>query len=382
MLFPSYSGTLWWYSNKSRIYETHTFSIRLEKSNFITEEVNGFFSLFWGVEKFQQKKGGQSSSSCLSDSTESGKDLEEEKPHSDYTVAQKAPYETKWKRNQCAVFRVRLKEAQNQGLEFWQTKSFAVMTYFTIPGDCIDSVTVQDGDRVLFERLATPRPAPKVTLKRNWQSQQQQQQQQPQQPISHTDPWCRYSTSLTVLSHVFCPHLPLHRPDLHNPQRPWQGVAETSQAHPLAGVGLAEWLIQLQAHEVTLWKMIQAPTLYSQNQMTAAQVMDVIARQPDCDGQATDAVSAYTQAKMEDAPRLLRIPKSQCPDFLDTSSTTLMAEVSGRHWRSSGSSWTKFIRTPTRWTIVGKTVRGSSVGTWMGKSTDCLYIIYIIKCRS
>ena len=37
-------------------------------------------------------------------------------------------------------------------------------------------------------------------------------------------------------------------------------------------------------------------------------VMDVIARLPDCDGQAADAVSAHTQAKMEDAPRLLRIP--------------------------------------------------------------------------
>ena len=60
------------------------------------------------------------------------------------------------------------------------------MTYFTIRGDCIDRMTAQNGDRVLFERLATPRPAPKVTLKRNWQS-QQQQKQQPQQPISHTD---------------------------------------------------------------------------------------------------------------------------------------------------------------------------------------------------
>ena len=38
--------------------------------------------------------------------------------------------------------------------------------------------------------------------------------------------------------------------------------------------------------------------------------MDVIARLPDCDGQAADAVSAYTQVKLEDAPRLLKIPKS------------------------------------------------------------------------
>ena len=33
----------------------------------------------------------------------------------------------------------------------------------------------------------------------------------------------------------------------------------------------------------------------SASQMTAAKVMDVIARLPDCDGQAADTVSAYTQ---------------------------------------------------------------------------------------
>ena len=48
--------------------------------------------------------------------------------------------------------------------------------------------------------------------------------------------------------------------------------------------------------------------------MTTAKVMDVIARLPVCDGQATDAVSAYTQEQLEDAPRLLKIPESECPD--------------------------------------------------------------------
>ena len=44
--FPSYSVTFSWYSKKSRIDEKHTYSLRFEKSTFITEEV----SLFWGVE--------------------------------------------------------------------------------------------------------------------------------------------------------------------------------------------------------------------------------------------------------------------------------------------------------------------------------------------
>ena len=49
--------------------------------------------------------------------------------------------------------------------------------------------------------------------------------------------------------------------------------------------------------------------------MTAAKIMDIISRLPGCDGQAADAVSAYTQVKMEDAPKLLKIPKSECPDI-------------------------------------------------------------------
>ena len=60
----------------------------------------------------------------------------------------------------------------------------------------------------------------------------------------------------------------------------------------------------------------------SASQMSAAEVMDVSARLPDCDGQAADAVSAYTQVKMEDAPRLLRIPKVRMSKLMDTSSTT------------------------------------------------------------
>ena len=48
----------------------------------------------------------------------------------------------------------------------------------------------------------------------------------------------------------------------------------------------------------------------SASQMTAAKIMDIISRLPGCDGQAADAVSAYTQVKMEDAHKLLKIPKS------------------------------------------------------------------------
>ena len=53
----------------------------------------------------------------------------------------------------------------------------------------------------------------------------------------------------------------------------------------------------------------------SASQMTAAKVMDIISRLPGCDGQAADAVSAYPQVKMEEAHKLMKIPKSECPDI-------------------------------------------------------------------
>ena len=95
-----------------------------------------------------------------------GKDPEEESRNFDYNVPQKQYYEAHRKRNQDAVFLIKdCSRAQDQGLRFWQTKSFAIITHTTGPGDCIDRVTSQNGNRVLFERLATPRPPPKVTLK-------------------------------------------------------------------------------------------------------------------------------------------------------------------------------------------------------------------------
>ena len=51
------------------------------------------------------------------------------------------------------------------------------------------------------------------------------------------------------------------------------------------------------------------------SQMTAAEVMDVMATLPGCAGQAADAVSAYTHVKMEDAPSLLKIQSQSVQIF-------------------------------------------------------------------
>ena len=53
----------------------------------------------------------------------------------------------------------------------------------------------------------------------------------------------------------------------------------------------------------------------SASQLTAAKIMDIISRLLGCAGQAADAVSAHTQVKMKDASKLLKIPKSECPDI-------------------------------------------------------------------
>ena len=84
----------------------------------------------------------------------------------------------------------------------------------------------------------------------------------------------------------------------------------------------------------------------SASQMTAARVMDVIARPLDCTGQTADAVSANTQVKMEDAPKLLKITKSDCPE--------IWTRLPRHKWLKSWSNivdplvlQTKFVRTRT-----------------------------------
>ena len=104
--------------------------------------------------------------------------------------------------------------------------------------------------------------------------------------------------------------------------------------------------------------------------MTAAKVMDIISRQPGCAGQAVDAVSSYTQVKMEDAPKLLKIPKSECPD--------IWIRPPRHKWPKSWSSMedtvvplernlsvrSSFVRT-----IVGKAIREISIEIRLGKSS-------------
>ena len=68
----------------------------------------------------------------------------------------------------------------------------------------------------------------------------------------------------------------------------------------------------------------------SASQMTAAKVMDIISRPPGCAGQAADAASACTKVRMEEAHKLSKNPKSDCPD--------IWIRLSRHKWPNSWSS--------------------------------------------
>ena len=54
----------------------------------------------------------------------------------------------------------------------------------------------------------------------------------------------------------------------------------------------------------------------SASHTTAAIVLDVTCRLPGCAGQTSDAVSAYTQVQMEDAPKLKGLRPPECPTWI------------------------------------------------------------------
>ena len=97
----------------------------------------------------------------------------------------------------------------------------------------------------------------------------------------------------------------------------------------------------------------------SASQMTAAKIMDIISRLPGCDGPAADAVSAYTQVKMEDAHKLLKIPKSECPDIWIRLPRHKMDEIMVQYGRPSRSSLAKSVRSSFGRTIMRGNLRKS-----------------------
>ena len=87
----------------------------------------------------------------------------------DFKKARKLHYQIHWRLEQRgAVYLVHLRSAQNAGLEFRQTGSNAIITYQSVPKECVVKVVSESGKREMFARQLTPREGPKVTLREKW----------------------------------------------------------------------------------------------------------------------------------------------------------------------------------------------------------------------
>ena len=114
----------------------------------------------------------------------------------------------------------------------------------------------------------------------------------------------------------------------------------------------------------------------SASQMAAAKIMDVIARLPGCAGQATDAVSAYTQAKLEDAPRLLKSLKSECPDVWIRLARHKLPKSRDKIEDPVVPLERNFSRSSISQIAMGKTIRRSFIGTWVGENSELgIYVL-------
>ena len=163
-LFSNNSRTHWWNNNCTRIDGARHDSLRLER---VCASQGCSFKINSILENGLNAGGKQQGGTYREKSSE-------EAPSDDFTIPRKVHYHRSWKHDQDAVHWVKLSRAQDQGLRFWQTKSSAIIVRNPLLTDCICGAISQSGDRTLFERLSTARPAPKVTLGSNWQSQQQQ----------------------------------------------------------------------------------------------------------------------------------------------------------------------------------------------------------------
>ena len=125
--------------------------------------------------------------------------------------------------------------------------------------------------------------------------------------------------------------------------------------------------------------------------MTAAKIMDIISMLSGCDGRAADAVLAYTQVKMEDAHKLLKIPKSECPD--------IWIRLPRHKWPKSWSSMEDPVVPLERNLyghplagLMGKAILEHPIETWLGENSklgmslcslwDRILLIRVCGCHS
>ena len=95
-------------------------------------------------------------------------DTNEAKLITDFNKARKVHYQIHWRPEQDAVYWVLSRSAQNAGLEFWHTGSNAIVTYQSVPKECVVKIASESAKREMFARQLMPQEGPKVTLRDKW----------------------------------------------------------------------------------------------------------------------------------------------------------------------------------------------------------------------
>ena len=95
-------------------------------------------------------------------------DADEAESITDIKKPRKVHYQSHWRPEQDAEYRIHLSTAQDAGLEYGQTSSHEIITYQSVPKECVVKVVSNSGKRELFARQVTLRERPKVTLRPSW----------------------------------------------------------------------------------------------------------------------------------------------------------------------------------------------------------------------
>ena len=88
----------------------------------------------------------------------------------DLNVPRHAQYlHNAWKRHQAAVYWVDINLSIEKGLQFYRTRSNAIIFQETLPAFCIPKVVRLKTGEVLYEKsYMSPRPLPKILFKHEW----------------------------------------------------------------------------------------------------------------------------------------------------------------------------------------------------------------------
>ena len=96
----------------------------------------------------------------------------------DLTKSRIAPYKNVWEPLQNTVYWCNLKLAQQRGLQFYRTRSHAIVLYNTVPAVCIEKAVCMKTKEELYHKVYLSPKLPRVILKPNSQSGQQDQPDQ------------------------------------------------------------------------------------------------------------------------------------------------------------------------------------------------------------